>query len=337
MRIVSARSAGMIRLAAQDHGRGALSRLGCSRLRWLEWHAAHGANVSLTCRHFGISRPTFYRWRARYSPANLAALENRRSRPHRVRSPSWTAEVVEAVLQLRTQFPRWGKDKLVVMLRRQGRLVSTSMVGRILRSLAERHLLPAPLQWISARKRRRWLRQHAIRKPKDYLPAGPGDLVQMDTLDVRLGPIPRMVFKHFGARDMASRWDVLTVGRSASAHAATAALDAVIARMPFPVRAIQVDGGSEFMAEFEQACSDRGIHLFVLPPHSPKLNGRVERSHRTHTEEFYECTDAEPTVASLAAELLRWETVYNTVRPHQALGQLTPLEYLTTHFTTEAV
>jgi transposase InsO family protein len=63
----------------------------------------------------------------------------------------------------------------------------------------------------------------------------------------------------------------------------------------------------------------------------------VERSHRTHTEEFYECSDADPTVAALCAELLRWETVYNTVRPHQALGQLTPLEYQTTHFTPEAV
>lgn len=335
MRIVSAQSVGMIRLTAQDHGRAALSRLACSRLRWLEWHAVHGGNVSLTCRHFGISRPTFYRWQARYSAVTLAGLENRRCRPRRVRSPSWTTELVEAVLQLRTQFPRWGKDKLVVMLRRQGRVVSTSMVGRILRSLRDRNLLSAPLQWISARKRRRWLRHHARRKPKEYMATRPGDLVQMDTLDVRIGP--KMVFKHFGARDMASRWDVLTVGTSASAHAATTALDAVIARMPFAVRAIQVDGGSEFMAEFEQACADRGLHLFVLPPHSPKLNGRVERSHRTHTEEFYECTDADPTVAALAAALLRWETVYNTVRPHQALGQLTPLEYLTTHFTEEAV
>jgi len=335
MRSVGARSAGMIRLTAQDHGRGELSRLAVSRLRWLEWHAAHGANVSLTCRHFGISRPTFYRWQARYSATNLVTLEDRRSRPRRVRSPTWTSELVEAVLQLRTQYPRWGKDKLVVMLRRQGRALSTSMVGRILRRLADRRLLPAPLQWISARRRRRWLRRHATRKPKEYVPTRPGDLVQMDTLDVRFGP--DMVFKHFGARDMTTRWDVLTVGRSASAHAATAALDAVLARMPFPVRAIQVDGGSEFMAEFEQACADRGLHLFVLPPHSPKLNGRVERSHRTHTEEFYECTTAAPTVAALATQLLAWERVYNTVRPHQALGQLTPLEYLTTHFTQEAV
>jgi putative transposase len=80
-----------------------------------------------------------------------------------------------------------------------------------------------------------------------------------------------------------------------------------------------------------------GIRLFVLPPHSPKLNGRVERGHRTHTEEFYECTAADFSIAALTPELLAWETVHNTGRPRQALGQLTPLGYLTIHFTEEAV
>jgi len=58
--------------------------------------------------------------------------------------------------------------------------------------------------------------------------------------------------------------------------------------MPFPIRAIQVDGGSEFQDVFEEECQRRGIKLFVLPPRSPKLNGHVERAQRTHTEEFYE-------------------------------------------------
>jgi transposase InsO family protein len=330
---VSRKSTSMIVLAHRRDPFPHLSRAALARLRMLEWHINHGGNVSRTSRHFGVSRPTFYRWQARYNPRHLAQLEGRSARPQRLRQATWSSELVAAVHQLREQYPRWGKDKLVVLLRRAGHRVSTSMVGRILRSLRDRNLLSAPVRWISARRRRRWLRHHAVRKPKDYVPRRPGDLVQMDTLDVRLGP--DMDFKHFTARDVVTRWDVLTVGRTATAYAATSALDAVQARMPFPVRAIQVDGGSEFMAEFEQACADRGIRLFVLPPHSPKLNGRVERGHRTHTEEFYECTDAEPTVAAQSAALLDWEHVYNTIRPHQALGQLTPLEFLSTHFTKE--
>jgi transposase InsO family protein len=98
--------------------------------------------------------------------------------------------------------------------------------------------------------------------------------------------------------------------------------------LPFPLRAIQVDGGAKFEVLFEQECRERGTRLFVLPPRSPKLNGQVERDHRTHTEEFYQVTESSFELSELRWEFSRWEEVYNTVRPHQALGHLTPLEFL---------
>ena len=162
--------------------------------------------------------------------------------------------------------------------------------------------------------------------PKTTDPSSPGDLVQLDTLDLR--PLPGVVLKQFTARDVVSRWDVLTVGTQATAAAATRFLDDLRARSPFPIRALQVDGGSEFMAGFEQACQQRGIRLFVLPPRSPKLNGCVERANRTHTEEFWECYDGDLDVASARAALLAWKHRYNTYRPHQARGYLTPLQFL---------
>jgi len=97
---------------------------------------------------------------------------------------------------------------------------------------------------------------------------------------------------------------------------------------PFPVKAIQVDGGSEFKADFEAYCQERGIRLFVLPPRSPKLNGKVERLQRTFEEECYQCTDVPLRVAELAAALRDYETTYNTIRPHRALGYRTPAQYL---------
>ena len=100
-------------------------------------------------------------------------------------------------------------------------------------------------------------------------------------------------------------------------------LEAFGERIPFPVRTISIDGGSESMAGFETACQERGIAPHVLPPRSPKLHGSVERADRTHAEEFHECTDAEPTVAHMAPELRHWETIYNESRPHEALGYLT--------------
>jgi len=114
-------------------------------------------------------------------------LEERSHQPRRLRRPTWSRELELAVLHLREQYPRWGKDKLVVLLRGKGWHVSTSMVGRILSRLKARGSLREPLRsGISVRKRL-WRRPYAVRKPKGYAVKGPGDLVQVDTLDVRPG------------------------------------------------------------------------------------------------------------------------------------------------------
>ena len=98
-------------------------------------------------------------------------------------------------------------------------------------------------------------------------------------------------------------------------------------KYPFKIKAIQIDGGSEFKKDFEKACKEKGIQLFVLPPRSPKLNGCVERANRTHREEFYEVTEIELSLKAHNKQLEKWEDTYNYIRPHQALDYLTPDEY----------
>ena len=320
-RMVRRPTHGVVRAAAPD-----LSRDARRRLAMLDWHRAHGGNVSRTARHFGYSRPTVYRWLARFERDRLETLEDRGSAPRCRRRPTWTLDQLAAVKAVRLTYPRWGKDKLVVLLRRQGVRLSTSMVGRILARLRRSGELREPRRRRMSVHQRRWLRPYAVRKPADWSVERPGDLVELDTLDIR--PLSTLILKQFTARDVVSRWDTLELGRRATAQAAADVLDRLAERMPFAVRAISIDNGSEFMAEFETACQSRGIRLFVLPPRSPKLHGAVERANRTHTEEFYEVTDAEPDLASLQAELRVWESVYNTIRPHQSLGQRTPAEFL---------
>jgi putative transposase len=303
-----------------------LSREACKRLKWFDYYYSHGQNGRLTCRHFDISPQTFYRWKGRYDAEHLETLEDRSHRPRRVRQPTYSVELVQAVVRLREKYPRWGKDKLVILLVREGYHASASTVGRILSYAKRRGILKEPIpNYVSARKQP-GKRPYAIRKPKDYHARVPGDVVQLDTLDLR--PLPGKLLKHFTAHDVVCKWNVMGVYRQASATTATHFLDILESRMPFPVRAIQVDGGSEFESIFEEVCRRRGIRLFVLPPRSPKLNGGVERAHRTHTEEFYELTDSTFELAELRQELLEWETTYNTVRPHQALGYLTPARFL---------
>jgi len=322
MRIKSGVVTGFSRLARIRE----LSRGANKRLKWFDYYNAHGRNARLTCRYFGISPQTFYRWKRRYNPKHLESLEDRSHKPKHLRQPTWSYELAQEVLRLREEYPRWGKDKLSELLHEQGNQVSTSMVGRILRQLKERGVLKEPIpNHVSTRKRQR-RRPFGIRKPKDYPIKETGDIVQLDTLDLR--PLPGVLLKHFTAHDVVSKWNVMSVHRRANASTAAHFLDILQERMPFPVKAIQVDGGPEFEAVFEEEWQLRGIRLFVLPPRSPKLNGGVERAHRTHTEEFYEVTDSTFDLDELRIKLLEWENIYNTVRPHQALGYLTPLKFL---------
>ena len=306
-----------------------LSKTARQRLKWFDYYNSHDHNVSLTCRHFGIARKTFYYWQPRYEAEGTAGLEERSRKPKKVAKPRWSWELEQAVLRLREQYPRWGKEKLARLPELEGK-AKVSTVGRILKRLKETGRLKEPVvRAISAKKRAK--RPYAVRKPKDYEAKEPGDLVEIDTLDVR--PLPGVVLKQFTARDVVGRWDVLEAHSRATGKTAEMFLAAVEARMPFPIRAIQVDGGSEFAAEFELGCQERKIPLFVLPPKSPKLNGHVERAQRTHTEEFYEvqADRLDWTVAGLNEQLKEWERVYNEVRPHQSLGYLTPAQWLKKH------
>ena len=116
---------------------------------------------------------------------------------------------------------------------------------------------------------------------------------------------------------------------NATSHSAKKFLHQLIKYAPFKISSIQVDGGSEFIAEFEQACADLDIVLFVLPPKKPQYNRGVERSNRIFREEFYARSDLlADTVGALKAALKAAVAKYNSYRPHQSIDFLTPLEYI---------
>ena len=120
--------------------------------------------------------------------------------------------------RLREHYPRWGKEKLTRLLPSElATWVST--VGRILSYLRRRGVLIEPQSRRRAANRSRSSRPYAIRKPKDYVAQQPGDLVQVDTLDIR--PVPGVVLKQFTASDVVSRFDVLEVHRRATASLAS--------------------------------------------------------------------------------------------------------------------
>jgi len=309
------------RLDRQD-----ISREAQRRLAWFDWYWAHGRNARLTCRHFGISPDTFYRWKQRYDRKRLSSLESSSRRPHRFRQRAWRREWIDAVRRWREKYPRWGKEKIWTLMGGPKAPVSASTVGRMLEHLKRKGLIREPVKLAMARRKRRPARPWARRKPAAYEVREPGDLVQVDTLDQEI--LPGLRRKQFTARDMVSKYDALQAYSTASSRCAKLFLDYLSSALPFAIKALQIDGGSEFKGEFEQECAARKLPLFVLPPRSPKLNGCVERANRTHTEEFYEVHEIPADLEHHNRKLKNWENTYNFIRPHQALGYRTPAQFV---------
>jgi len=286
------------------------------------WQRARqkGLSAEEAAKAVGASRASLYRWQHQLQP--------RSRRPHRLRQRTWSPALRKAVERLRQDYPMWGKAKLGPVLRSQGIAVSNATVGRILADLVKRGVVePVPVLRRKLRTRRaKPKRPHALRMPKNYRVSHPGDLVQLDTLSI--GIAPERTIKQFTAYDPKAKWTVAQPFNRATAKAASIFLDKILAEMPFKVKAIQVDGGSEFMADFEKACANKGLALFVLPPRSPELNGAVERCNGSWRYEFYACQDLPRPISEIAKHVDAFQHFYNHCRPHGALAGLTPKQYL---------
>lgn len=281
-----------------------------------------GLTAAEAAEAVGASRASLYRWER--------CAEPKSRRPRQVRRPGWTSELVQAVEDLRADNPMWGKRKLAILLGREGFDASVSTVGRILKHLVARGVVtPVPtLRRKPGGSRFRFTaaERHARRLPKGLKPSRPGELVQVDTLFLNIRPDKPI--KHFTAYCPVAKWTVGRVAAGATAKAASALLDKLCAEAPFKVDGIQVDGGSEFKAEFEQACAAKRLNLFVLPPKQPQLNGAVERANGSWRYEFYASYDLPHRLDQLQPLVDAFAHRFNHSRPHDALDGLTPAEYL---------
>jgi transposase InsO family protein len=103
----------------------------------------------------------------------------------------------------------------------------------------------------------------------------------------------------------------------------------VIDKFPFRIHKVRTDRGHEFQAQFHWHVEDKGMRHVYIKPRTPQLNGKVERSHRSDQEEFYQLLTYTDDV-DLNEKLKEWERFYNYNRPHGAFNGKTPYEALRT-------
>lgn len=289
-----------------------------------------GIAQSLALEIIEWSRATFYRWQKRFNEQGLKGLVARSRRPHRSRHSEWTKQQEQQVLHLRRRFPAWGKLTLWRILSRDAHFtLSASTVGRILAKgvrLGRIQTCAFYYGRVKAKSRRQFGTQHAQRWKYKMKATHPGELIQIDHMSVTIGAGKQI--KEFKAICPVTKQLVARAYNNATAHNGRAFLRAMIKDLPFTVVSIQVDGGSEFMAQFEAECAKLNIPLYVLPPRRPQYNGCVERANGTSRAEFYPFYSGAFTVEAVNRELLKYQQIYNDYRPHQSLDLMTPNEYI---------
>lgn len=294
-----------------------LTRNAARRLAILRHAQEVTKNVALTCRYYGITRQAYYTWLHRYEELGLEGLRDRSRRP--LVSPNATkAAVIDRIVYLRQNY-HFGPQKIAMYLKRYHEItVSSSGVWRILRRL---DLSRLPTSQRYKRHKDRW---------KRYEKPLPGHCVQVDVKFIE--PIRGVRSKHyqFTAIDDCTRLRVLEAYGRLNQQTAIQFADYLLEKLPFRVEQIQTDNGAEFQSAFHWHLLDRGIRHVYIRPSTPRLNGKVERSHRIDDEEFYRMLagvvidDAQ--VFNL--KLQEWEHFYNFERPHGSLSGLTPYERL---------
>lgn len=277
-------------------------------------HAEKIGSVSKTCRYFGIAQSSFYRWRAAYRKHGDEGLKNAKTIPKNPANQT-PPEIVEKVLHLRRNY-HLGPIRIVWYLARYHDIsISDAGVYRILRRNGLNRLP----------------RGTRVRKvhTKRYNKQVPGHHIQMDvkflTFKGKRGEKIRRF--QFTAIDDATRVRALKIYDRHTQANAMDFVDYVIEKFPFRIREIRTDNGHEFQAKFHWHVEDKGIRHAYIKPSSPQLNGKVERSHRSDQQEFYQLLSYKGDV-DLEAKLEEWERFYNLARPHGAHNGKTPYEAL---------
>lgn len=297
-----------------------LSKSAKLRLAWFDYYRAHGKNAALTCRHYGLAKSCFFKWKKRYDRLGLRGLCDQPKRPKTVRAPLTPKPVVDAIRSLRKANPEFSKYKLSVILKRDyGYQVSASTVGRI---LTRYQLFFAPPVRPKSHPHRRTSIQR-LRKPSSLKPSKPGDLVEVDVKH-----LPHLGSKHYGfvAIDVVSKQVCVHVSSSITAKHGAIAWKKAVVTLGLPV-AVLTDNGSENLGAFAELLQSQPTAHYFARPRTPKDKPHVERFIGTLEREFIQWGGVAIDVVDQQEMVNAWLQKYHSYRPHQSLGYLTPDEY----------
>lgn len=292
------------------------------RERWLKLHLEGEISVLELSRRSGFSRDTLHRWKRLYTLHGLDGLKER-SRAHHCHPKTTPENIVARIREVRSLHHFCAK-KIQIRLRKEGVVMSVRGVHKVLK----REKL--------VRSKRRMKRED-IWRPKSTTP---GELVEVDVALMKKYK-GKWVYQ-FTAIDCCTRWRFLKLYSEQHSLNAAKFLDELISVAPFKIQGVKTDNGSIFTNRyvgayksigkrkkhiFDETCRSNKIIHYLIQPGKPAQNGKVERSHRTDREEFWDRTTFS-SLEQLAHKQQMYLNWYNNEREHLGINGLTPKEKL---------
>lgn len=294
------------------------------KMRWIKPILDKELSIKQMAEISPFSLRTIKYWLSAFRQSGEAGLINKSRRP-KSQPGELPIRTKERIVELRIK-TRLCAKKLNYKLQKEGIVVSDRVVGKIIKTEG-------------------LVRKYRVKKLKyKYvkLPLSPGELVE---IDIKYVPdkIGLMRYYQFTAIDCASRWRYLEIYDTMGNIHATEFVEKLLKHAPFRVRAIKTDNGSCFtnyyngarastsqayhrIHSFDKLLAKKNIIHYLIDPGKPAQNGKVERSHRTDQEMFYD-RHSFKTELDLRKAIKRWNIQYNNLE-HIALDGLTPNEAL---------
>ena len=322
-----------------------LSQEALKKLKWIhELEQKHNGNITACSRKLHITREWLTKIYGRFqsNDRDPRRLENKSRSPHDTSNRKRTSQdITDKIIQLRLnkQYSTWGKEKLA-------RLMWTQHQIKISPCTINRYLAKAKLLNVRLSQKNRLAFKNKIltqrikqRPPKVIKDYKPGALVEKDmkyvlkqgkftnTKPHKEGAGENFFFQHTMNDDF-TRIRVLDVVADASSLTAKKSFLKSKSRFPFSIVCLNTDSGGENGKDFAKSLTKQNIIHFFSRTGTPTDNPRVERSHLTDEIEFYrQGNRRHKDLKSLKQALMTHEHTYNFIRPHQALGYLTPMEF----------
>lgn len=295
------------------------------KMRWIKPILDKEITINNMVKVCPFSERTIKYWLARFRKLGIEGLDNRSTRP--LSQPDETPiRIKERIIELRKE-TRLCAKKLNYKLKKENIVIHDRTIGKII-------------------KQEGLVRKYRVRKLKyNYvkIPLAKGDLVE---IDIKYVPnrIKGKRYFQYTAIDCASRWRYLKIYDDMGNGSSINFVKELLAIVPFRIRAIKTDNGSCFTNRYigylksrdpinprlhplDIFLQSKNIIHYLIDPGKPAQNGKVERSHRTDQEMFYNRRRFK-TILELNKAIKQWNINYNNLE-HCSLDGLTPNEALT--------